>query len=99
MKSFKYTVEMPNGYLETFRAPRFIDPKEIAEKLHNSVVYLHVEKGLVVYAIDYFGKAVEVVGPACVMIDNKEYYLVPRCPVDGNDSMAIWKQYRCSVAA
>lgn len=94
MKTYKYTAEMANGKLETFTVPRFMDPKEIAEHLHNSLVYLHIDKNMACYGMGFFGKIEEIKGPATVMIIDKEYYLVPRCPVNEADSMAIWKEYK-----
>lgn len=93
MKTNRYTIEDASGKLSSFTVPVFIDPKQLAGFQSHSLVYLHVKAGTEVYGVGYLGKVQAIAGPAVVMIEHGEFYLVPRIPANQADSYAIWKEY------
>jgi|SRR5215831_9560 len=95
MKYDTYTAVRPNGEIETFKAPSFFDPFEIADRLRHSLVYLHIKPKFSVLGFDCVsGLSTAIYGPAYTLIYEREHYRVDELPADDGIALDQWKQIK-----
>ena len=95
MKKYSYRAFDAAGKKHDFAVPSAWTPREVAEKLRDSLVFLRVPKGSGSIAIGYRGDDVHFNGPFVVLVTpepGKAYHVGTYLPETDAEALKLWKE-------
>jgi len=96
MRKYSYRAFDAAGKKSDFAMPRAWTPREVAEKLRESLVFLRVPTGSGVHALGYRDEDVHMTGPCVVLVgakDRESYHVGTYLPQTDAEAHELWKKH------